>query len=153
MNSEQFSQAYQQARTEDNAQTLIEILPYAKFLGMESYKSEGQWQFRLPPQKHNIGNPVLPALHGGAIAGFMEMSAVVHVFMTMDVERISGHQARVPKIVDFSIDYIRACRLQTTYAACEVLRRGRKVTNITVKVWQQDPSVLTATARAHYLLD
>ena len=153
MTGEEFSQAYHRARSEDKAQYLVEALPYANFLGMEALKVNNAWQFRLPPRPHNIGNPVLPALHGGAIAGFMEMSAVVHVFMTMDVERISGHEARVPKIIDFSIDYIRACRLETTFAACEVLRRGRKVTNIAIRVWQQDPNVLAATARAHYLLD
>jgi len=153
MDHHQFVTTYRQAQSAHNAQLIIDALPYASYLGMEAMQQDGDWQFLLPPKKHNVGNPTLPALHGGAIAGFMEMSAVVYLMMNMDVEEIAGHEPRVPKIVDFSIDYIRACRLEPTHARCEILRRGRRLTNIAVRVWQQDPSVYSATARAHYLID
>ena len=156
----EFEQRYRRAKHQNQAQILIETLPYARFLGMEvnpkpGSNTEGQsaWHFCLPPKKHNVGNPTLPALHGGAIAGFMEMSSVLFLMMSMDVEEITGHEPRVPKIVDFSIDYIRACRLEPTYARCETLRRGRRLTNIGVRIWQHDPAAYCATARVHYLVD
>ena len=153
-----FADVYRQAKSPQNksnadAQVIIDALPYASFLGMKAQQVDGDWQFILPPQKHNVGNPTLPALHGGAIAGFMEMSAVIYLMMNMDVEEIAGHEPRVPKVVDFSIDYIRACRLETTHAACEILRRGRRLTNIAVRIWQQNPDVFCAAARVHYLVD
>ena len=149
----EFARLYRQLKSVGDAQSLIDLLPYASFLGMQANRVQEDWLFLLPPKHHNVGNPVLPALHGGAIAGFMEMSAVVYLMMNMDVEEIAGHEPRVPKIVDFSIDYIRACRLEDTFARCEILRRGRRLTNIAVRIWQQDPAITCATARVHYLVD
>jgi len=153
LTNEDFAKLYRQAKSVGDAQILIDSLPYGRFLGIKAVQAQGDWQFQLPPKQYNVGNPTLPALHGGAIAGFMETSAVVYLLMTMDVEAIEGHQARLPKIVDFSIDYVRACRLEPTYAACEVLRQGRKLCNVAIRIWQRDATVLTASARAHYLLD
>ena len=148
-----FASLYRRVKTETAPGLLIDALPYARFLGIEAQDVDGDWQFVLPPKQSNVGNPILPALHGGAIAGFMETSASLYLLMSMDVEEIAGHEPRVPKIVDFSIDYIRACRFETTHARCEILRRGRRLTNIAVRIWQQDPNAICASARIHYLVD
>lgn len=152
MNQYDFLETYHRARSEDNAQLLIDTLPYAHFLGMRALHQEEDLIFHLPPRQSNVGNPTLPALHGGAVAGFMEMAAVVYLLMAINHEKLEGGQPRVPKLVDFSVDYIRACRFVDSYATCEVVRQGRKLTNVAVKTWQQDPDTPTATARSHYLL-
>lgn len=148
-----FADLYRKVKEGADAQALVDAIPYATFLGIQVAEKDNDWQFVLPPIHTNVGNPILPALHGGAIAGFMEMSAVLYLLLAMDVEEIAGHEPRLPKIIDFSIDYIRACRLETTYAKCEILRRGRRVTNIGVRLWQQDAETFCATARMHYLVD
>ena len=58
-------------------QERINLVPYARTLGIQMAEEEAC--FLLPIKKSNIGNPTLPALHGGAIAGFMELSAMIHV--------------------------------------------------------------------------
>ena len=93
----------------------------------------------------NIGNPTLPALHGGCIGGFMENSAIFHVLATIETERI-------PKVIDFSLDYLRPGRFKDTYATCEVVRQGRKVVNVGIKAWQTTQSEPIANARTHLLL-
>jgi len=50
---------------------LIESIPYAKTLGIEAELDGEGLLLVLPFLKSNIGNPTLPALHGGAIGGFM----------------------------------------------------------------------------------
>lgn len=146
-----FIDTYHRARAAEDAQLLVAALPYANFLGMRAIYSEGDLIFHLPPRESNVGNPTLPALHGGAVGGFMEMAAVVHLLMSIDHEKLVG-QPGIPKLVDFSVDYIRACRLVDSYAACEIVRQGRRLANVAVRVWQQDRDVPTATARSHYVL-
>lgn len=133
----------QQARESANPNLLMEGIPYAKLLGM---LMEPDGTFHLPPKKGNIGNPTLPALHGGALGGFMEMCGITHVMMAMDV-------IKVPKAVDFSIDYVRAGLFQDTYAKCEIVRFGRKLVNVSVVAWQDDAARPIAKARAQLLID
>lgn len=146
-----FRTVYQQALDKGDAQILVEALPYAHFLGMRAIELEGELCFHLPPRDSNVGNPILPAIHGGALGGFMEMAAVVTLLMQMDHTKLAG-PLRVPKLVDFSVDYLRASRLVDTYAACEVVRQGRRMANVVVRTWQESPNAPTATARSHYLL-
>ncbi|GAB3098751.1 PaaI family thioesterase [Aestuariicella hydrocarbonica] len=123
----------------------IEAIPYARLLGIQLSEIEAG-VFCLPPKKSNIGNPTLPALHGGALGGFMEMSAIFHLMMSMEVHK-------VPKVVDFSIDYLRPGHFKNTYARCEIVRFGRKLVNVGVDSWQDDSQKLVARARAQFLID
>ncbi len=73
---------------------LLEHVPYARFIGMQVDRFGDELVFRLPAKDDNIGNPVLPAIHGGVIAGFMEMSAIIQLMVFMQT-------SKVPKVVDF----------------------------------------------------
>ena len=59
---------------------------------------------------------------------------------------------RIPKVVDFSLDYLRPGRLRDTYASCVVVRQGRKVVNVSVTAWQTQRNEPIANARTHLLL-
>ncbi len=134
-----------QAREERNFSGLIGKVPYAQLIGMQVMSFGNELMFILPALETNIGNPTLPALHGGCIGGFMENSAIFHVLATLDTERI-------PKVVDFSLDYLRPGRFRDTFATCEVVRQGKKVVNVSVKAWQTTKSEPIANARTHLLL-
>jgi acyl-coenzyme A thioesterase PaaI-like protein len=138
----QIAELAQSARESGNPNLLMEGIPYARLLGM---RMEANGTFLLPPKKSNIGNPTLPALHGGALGGFMEMCGITHVMMAMEV-------IQVPKVVDFSIDYVRAGLFQDTYAVCEIVRFGRKLVNVSVVAWQGDAAKPIAKARAQFLI-
>ncbi|TKB57355.1 PaaI family thioesterase [Ferrimonas aestuarii] len=125
---------------------LLAVVPYAQHLGMECDQLGEELVFRLPNNPENMGNPMLPALHGGVIAGFMEMAAMVQLMVVL-------HTSRVPKIVDFSIDYLRAGYARETYAECRITRQGRRVANVSVSAWQTSRKQPIATARAHFLID
>ena len=104
---------------------LLAQVPYSQFIGMSVARFGDEMVFRLPAKDDNIGNPVLPAIHGGVIAGFMEMSAIVQLMVFMQAKK-------VPKIVDFSIDYLRAGLHQDTFAECKITRQGRRVANVNI---------------------
>lgn len=126
-------------------QALVERVPYANFLGIHAQARGEEVSFNLPSQNNNIGNPTLPALHGGAIAGFMEQSALIFLMLAMG-------EPKVPKTIDFSIDYLRAGRFRDTFAECEVTRLGRRVANVHINAWQTRRQQPIAMARAHFLL-
>lgn len=125
---------------------LIDGVPYARLIGIQSERRGDEVMFVLPPQESNIGNPTLPALHGGLIGGFIEHSAILHLLMFSETPRY-------PKVVDLSIDYLSAGHFRATYAECRILRLGRRVANVAVEVWQTSRTQPIATARAHLLLD
>jgi acyl-coenzyme A thioesterase PaaI-like protein len=80
------------------------------------------------------------------IGGFMEMSALLHVLFT------TPSLAALPRVVDFSIDYLRAGKMTETYAECSVVRQGRKIVNVSITAWQTTRDKPIATARVHFLL-
>ncbi|MGB2110255.1 MAG: PaaI family thioesterase, partial [Marinobacter vinifirmus] len=96
---------------------MLDAVPYAKWIGLQCERFGDDLIFRLPKKEENLGNPILPAIHGGVIGGFMEMSAVIYLMMSQDT-------FRMPRIVNFSLDYLRAGLNRETYAECRLTRQG-----------------------------
>jgi len=120
-------------------------IPYVEYLGIRAASQAEPPLFRLPHQDKLIGNPYLPALHGGVIAGFCETAATLHLIRTL-------RGAKFPKSIDFSIDYLRSGRPVESFAACEVVRVGSRVALVQVRCWQKGPELPIAVARGHFLL-
>jgi acyl-coenzyme A thioesterase PaaI-like protein len=125
---------------------MLESIPYAGWIGLECDRFGDDLIFRLPAKEQNLGNPVLPAIHGGVIGGFMEMAAAIYLMMSQD-------SMRMPRIVDFSLDYLRAGLNRETYAECRLTRQGNRVANVIITAWQKSRSEPIAMARAHFLLE
>lgn len=126
-------------------QPLIELIPYARVIGVRCERFGEEMIFRLPRNPDNIGNPTVPAIHGGVIAAFMELSGAFQLVMRSPVPCI-------PKIIDFSVDYMRAGRDQDTFAMCQIERQGKRVANCTMIAWQERRTNPIASARGHFLL-
>lgn len=138
------------ARDQGDFTLLRARVPYSRFLDVQVALEDGVPRFRMPYRASLVGNASLPALHGGTVAGFIENSALLHLLLILD-------EAKVPKAIDFSIDYLRPAQAQDTHAACEVVRQGRRVALVQVRAWQDEPghpgkTREVALARAHYLL-
>jgi len=65
----------------DRLITGLKQIPYASVLGVEPIFLGNDFTLAMPYKPSNIGNPVLPALHGGAIGGFMEIAAVAKILL------------------------------------------------------------------------
>lgn len=100
----------------------------------------------LPPGDHLAGRPGM--LHGGAIAGLIDMAAQAALGQQLVIE------GRAPafKQIGMTIDYLRGGRQQTCLARGRVTRIGRRVATVIVDAWQGDDRTQIAGARFHMLL-
>ena len=119
--------------------------PYARFLGLRVEVAGETVTGVLPFAPHLIGNVVLPALHGGVVGAFLELTALAQLAQLAP----DGAAART---VDVTVDYLRSSRAVDSFARAEVLRLGRRVANVRVVAWQGDERRPVATLRGHFLL-
>ena len=142
-----YMQRFQALRDAGDFAGIIDSIPYARLLGVEfAEESDGRLLFTLPFRQASIGNPILPALHGGVIGGFMENAALIPLMWV----RESGDP---PKTIDFSLDYLRSGKPATLHARCEFTRQGKRIANMQITAWQDDENKPVAVARAHFLLN
>jgi acyl-coenzyme A thioesterase PaaI-like protein len=146
MSKTSLNELVRQAQENNDFDTLLSSIPYAKLIGIECLRLGDNLVFKLPANLDNNGNPTLPAIHGGVIAGFMEHAAILHLLMAIGIPHL-------PKIIDFSIDFLRAGHYRDTYAQCHVYRQGRRVANVAITAWQATQAEPIATARAHFKVD
>ena len=123
----------------------LATMPYAKTLGVEPVVRDGEFRLSLPFKETNIGNPMGPALHGGAIGGFMELCAIIQLMLEMERD---GQ----PKPIGISADYLRPGRPEDTLAEAKVKRLGTRVANVRVVAWQSDREKPIATLHGNFLL-
>jgi acyl-coenzyme A thioesterase PaaI-like protein len=145
LDQSQISKSIIAARQAKKPQMILDLIPYSSFIGAQAKVENEIVIYWLERRASNIGNPSLPAIHGGVIGGFLELSAAIEILYVLDV-------IVVPKVVDFSLDYLRPGRYKTIYAKCTVLRQGKKLVNVSATAWQDDPARPIATARCHFLL-
>lgn len=135
----------EQAIKEKNLPALIQAIPYARLLGMDCFIMGEEYVYKLCKNDDNLGNPTLPALHGGVIGGFMETAGALHTM-------IYAETFRIPKVVDFSLDYLSPGRHTDSFARCSFVRQGRKIVNVAISAWQTQESKPIAKARAQFLM-
>ncbi|MFT3859260.1 MAG: PaaI family thioesterase [Aquabacterium sp.] len=121
--------------------------PYVDFLNIHQQPQiDAGPVFRMPFKPELIGNPVLPALHGGVLAGFGETAMILHLLAT------NPGLAGVPRGVDFAIAYLRSAKPVDTFVQGTTVRQGNRVALVQVSIWQDDPQRPVAQARGHFLM-
>ena len=55
----------------------LQRVPYVRFLGMRVELAGDELTAVLPFADHLVGNPTIPALHGGVIGAFLEMTGTL----------------------------------------------------------------------------
>jgi len=142
---------------------LVEGVPFVQFMGLSFDRRGDELTTVLNYDPKLIGNPMLPALHGGATAAFLEVAAVMELSFSilwdeiesgaMDVETLTpGTLPRLPKTIDFTVDYLRTGLPRDAYARARVNRSGRRYASVHVEAWQDNRSRLFAQATGHFLM-
>jgi uncharacterized protein (TIGR00369 family) len=134
-----------QAKAERDFNRLEEVMPYAQFLGLSAEEQDGEVVSKLAFSDMLIGNPVLPALHGGVVGALVEHAAIIHLMWEMET-------AHLPKTITITIDYLRSGRARDTFAKGIITKQGRRVANVRVEAWQDDREKPIAHGQAHFLL-
>jgi len=124
---------------------LVEAVPYTRFMGISALEVGGELLGRLQFAEHLIGNPMLPALHGGVIGALLESTAIFQLMW--ETEAIL-----LPKTITLTVDYLRSGRAVDTFARGVLTRQGRRVACVRIEAWQEDRSRPIAVASAHFLI-
>lgn len=150
-------------RRDNTLAALVGAVPYIGFLGVKFDRRGDELTAVLGYDDKLIGNPLVPALHGGAIASFLEVTAIMELSFNMlwdDVEqgRIDAENLgpatlpRLPKTIDFTVDYLRSGLPRDAYARARVNRQGRRYASVHVEAWQDHRQKLFAQATGHFLM-
>jgi len=142
---------------------LIEAVPYNRFLGVVADRLGDELTTRMPFADALVGNPILPALHGGAIGAFLEMTALMQlawdralIEMEAGADRAQaieeGRFPPMPKTIDITIDYLRSGRPRESFARANVQKAGRRVVHIHVEAWQEERARPIAMLRGNFLM-
>jgi uncharacterized protein (TIGR00369 family) len=123
----------------------LQRVPYVRFLGMRAELAGDEMTAILPFSEHLVGNTMIPALHGGVIGAFLEMTALAQLSVTQGSNKVH-------KTIDVTIEYLRPGRAMTTYARADLRKVGRRVANVHVEAWQEARSHPVAALRGHFLL-
>ena len=137
---------------------LVGGVPYIAFMGIRFDRRGDELTAVLPYREEHVGNPMLPALHGGATAGFLETAAIVELAWTamweeMEAGRLTPDAAlRLPKTIDMTVDYLRSGLPRDAYARARVNRSGRRYASVHVEAWQDNRARLFAQGTGHFLM-
>ena len=151
------------SRRDKTLTALVAGVPYIRWLGIQFDRRGDELTAVLPFDEKLIGNPLLPAIHGGVTAAFLEVTAIVELTWTaiwedMEEGRIAPDASvpdslpRLPKTIDFTVDYLRSGLPRDAYARARVVRSGRRYASVHVEAWQDHRTKLFAQATGHFLM-
>jgi len=150
-------------RRDATLRALVDGVPYIQYLGIQFERRGDELTGVLPFDQKLIGNPMLPAIHGGVTAAFLEVTAIITLswnYLWEDVESgaISAEGLaesglpRLPKTIDISTDYLRSGLPRDAYARARITRSGRRYASVHVEAWQDNRDRLFAQATGHFLM-
>ena len=116
--------------------------PFARCLGIR-LTEDGRLMMPFSPKI--IGNPILPAIHGGMTGAFLETAAIVGVMRELGISTL-------PKPIGLTINYLRSGRALDSYADVSIVKQGRRVVAFEAKAWQDDLARPIASGFGHFML-
>ncbi|WP_313011520.1 PaaI family thioesterase [Brevundimonas sp.] len=125
---------------------ILATLPYARFLGLKTFVSGDEVTVIMPFADKLIGNPMLPALHGGSTAALLEMTAMAQLALAFP-------SPRLPRPINVTVAYLRTGRPIDVFARARISRAGRRLAHVQAEAWQEERSQPIASLTAHFLLD
>ncbi len=142
---------------------LIGGVPYVRFMGITFDRRGDELTALMPFDDKLIGNPILPALHGGATSAFLEVAAVIELSWSilwdemengrLDPATITPQNLpRLPKTIDFTVDYLRSGLPRDAYARARITRSGRRYASVQAEAWQDNRTRPFAQATGHFMM-
>ncbi len=136
---------------------LVAGVPYIGFLGIRFERLGDELTAILPFDEKLIGNPLIPALHGGVTAAFLEVTAIIVLSWSILWDEMEAglpvpDLLPLPKTIDFTVDFLRSGLPRDAYARARVNRSGRRYASVHVEAWQDNRARLYAQATGHFLM-
>ncbi|MCS6799402.1 MAG: PaaI family thioesterase [Myxococcota bacterium] len=143
--SERLARALAEARAVGDPDRLVAAIPYCRWLGVQASLQDGRLVASLPFRQMLVGNPVLPALHGGVLGALLESVAVLEWLWT-------APEAVLPRPINLTVAFLRSARPETTHANASIVRQGRRVVSMRAQAWQSDRDAPVAVAMGQLLV-
>jgi len=134
-----------EARDHGDPNDIVAAIPYARFLDITAALDGDDLVATMNFNQRIIGNPVLPAIHGGTIGGLLETTAILKLLWMQET-------VRIPKTITITVDYLRSAGAKDTHARASVTKLGSRVANVKVFAWQDNPAKPVAGANANFML-
>ncbi|MFK7943195.1 MAG: PaaI family thioesterase, partial [Paracoccaceae bacterium] len=142
---------------------MADVVPYNRFIGVSFDRLGDELTARLPFKEPLIGNPFLPAIHGGVTGAFLEITALTQLAWdrcwtiledggTPADAVLNGEFPAWPKTIDITIDYLRSGRPRDSFARARVQKAGRRVAHVHVEAWQDSRDRPIAMLRGNFLI-
>ena len=163
MNAKLEALARLEAQRDDVLERLAQAVPYNRFIGVQFDRLGDEVTGRMPFAGKLVGNPFLPAIHGGVTGAILEITALTQlawdqVWTILDA---GGDKADAvnegtfppwPKTIDITIDYLRSGRPRQTFSRARVQKAGRRVAHVHVEAWQDSRERPIAMLRGNFLM-
>lgn len=125
-----------------------EFIPFNKWLGMKvEHMERGRLTVSIPWRAELVGDPTVPAMHGGIIGAVADAAGGIAIWTTFD------NPATRLSTVDLRIDYLRPGKAERLIAAATVIRTGARLGWADVRLYhpgrEADP---IAAARGVYAI-
>lgn len=133
------------ARQSGDWNAMIASVPYARFLGVTLEERDGCLVGRMKFADHLVGNPTIPALHGGTLGALLELAAQFELMYR-------AQTLMLPKTVTLTIDYLRSGKPQDVFVRARTVRHGRRVATVHTWAWQEDENQPVAQATVKQLV-
>ena len=152
-----------QAARDRTLAALTDAVPYNRFLGVRFDRMGDELTARLPFREGLVGNPFLPAIHGGVTGAFLEITALMQLAWDQALACMEGGGAEaariaagdfppMPKTIDITVDYLRSGRPRESFARASVQKAGRRVAHLHVQAWQEERARPVAMLRGNFLM-
>lgn len=133
------------AREVGSFESVTACIPYMQFMGMTASVVDGDVVTRLGFAPHLVGNPQIPAIHGGVIGALLESAAIFKLVW-------STESVTIPKTINVTVQFLRSAAATDTFARAQFVRHGRRIATVSACAWQDDESTPVAQASMHFLL-
>jgi uncharacterized protein (TIGR00369 family) len=117
--------------------------PYAETLGIEAVPDADGPLYRMKFGDVVLGRPGF--LHGGAIAGLLEIAAIGTLLEALD------GQGNV-KPINLSVSFMRGGTQQDTFASANIVRLGARIAQVEAHAWQADRTKPIASAQLNLMV-
>ena len=128
----------------EQVQAFLGRTPFAQEIGMRCEVMGDEMTTIMPCQQKLIGNFTIQALHGGAIAAFLELTAMAQVYL------VTEHLERPPRPINITIDYLRQGHAKDTFARATITKMGRRMCSVRAEAWQDERSKPVTSLLAHF---
>ncbi len=129
-------------------QLVEEFVPFNKWLGVKvEHIERGLITLSIPFRPELVGDPAMPALHGGVIGALADAAGGFAIWSTL-----KNPAARL-STVDLRVDYLRPGREDTLFATASIIRVGSRLGWADVRLFHPGHEAdMVASARGVYAI-